>query len=262
MPKKGIKRRLRKARPYKKRGQKVSMAIKKYVKAAISRKAETKSTYVQNAINFGSILESPDLNLAPILWYPSYHTLSIGASDGNRLGNKVTIKKVYLRYTLNCLGYDAITNPNPLPVHVQLFLIRLKGQKNTLPPDVSRIYNLGGSAFANTGGLVDLNASLNTDLFQGKIWSHKLGFANYAGSGGLLAQQTFANNDFPLNIVKRLDITRMFQKTALFDDSSQAVINGNYFFGYQSIAATNSVTGSTILNTRINYSIEIQYEDM
>lgn len=266
MPKKGLKRRVRRARPYKKRAMKVSQAVKQYVQRTIARKAETKSFYVSTVTNFGSTLAGtgPELNFKPILWYPLYHSLAQGVLDGQRVGNKVTIKAVYLKYVLNMLQYDAATNPNPLPVHVQLFLGRLKSDKSSIPvsADVAQLFNAGSATFGPAGNLTDLNATVNKDYWDmKKVWSHKLGCAEYAGTGSVANQQFFSNNDFKLNVVKRLNITRMLQKVAVWNDATNFVQNGNLFFGYQSLAANAGTTGAAVINTRIQYSIEIEYED-
>lgn len=249
----------------KKSAVKVSSSVKKYVRKAIHKQIENKSTFVSQTISFGSVLESSDLNMYPILWYPAYHTLANGVLDGNRIGNRVNIRKVYLRYALFPLPYDVGTNPTPVPTHIQLMLLRTKQNRSALvnSTDLGRLFQSGGSAYGPSGTLLDLNSSLNRDYFDAnhcKIWSHKLSTANIQGSGGQLAYQTFANNDFKLNHVKKMDITKMFQKTVIFDDG-QYVQNGNVSFGFQSIASNNSATGATILNARIQYTIEIIYED-
>lgn len=155
--------------------RKVSKTIKRYVKKEIHRNIENKQTFVNNQIGFGSVLESPDLNFAPILWYPGYHTLALGVSDGNRLGNQVRIRKVMLNYVIVPLPYDAATNTAPQPCHIQLFLGRIKQAKSVLPTstDVGLLFNAGSTSFGPSGGLIDLNSasSINTGYWDmKKVW--------------------------------------------------------------------------------------------
>lgn len=240
----------------------VSTSVKRYVKRELHKQIETKSSFVSNQITFGSALESPDLNFAPILWYPAYHTLSIGAADGARIGNKVGIRRVMLRYVLIPMPYDASTNPTPQPVVVQLFLGRIKPAKSLLPgaSDVALMFNAGSSSYGPAGSLIDLNSVVNEGYWDiKKKWTHKIGFQ--IDKNISTTYQEYSNNDFKMFAMGTLDITKMVQKVVQFNDSTSTPQNGNLFFGYQSIAATGGPTGATVLNCRINYTINIEYED-
>lgn len=258
------KRVMRKRTYRKKSAKKVTLPVKRYVKKVISRQVETKSAYVNNQITFGNINQSSTLNFAPILWYTGYHTLASGVLDGQKLGNKVTIKRVLLKYVLLPQPYDITTNPVPGPIHIQMFLGRVKQSKALLPSagDVAMLFNQGSTTVSPTGNLTDLNGMINKDYWDmKKVWEHKLGFAAYTGSGSSAAPQYYQNNDFKYNVVRTMNITRMVQKLALFNDSANSVQNGNLFFGYQSLAASGGTTGATTVNAKINYSIHIEYED-
>lgn len=264
IPKKRGKRVVRKRVYRKKSTKKVSTTVKRYIKREIGRKVETKTAYVNNQITFGNINQSSTLNFAPILWYTGYHTLASGVLDGQKLGNKVSIKRVLLKYVLFPQPYDITTNPIPQPIHVQMFLGRVKQSKSLLPSagDVAMLFNQGSTTVSPTGNLTDLNGMINKDYWDmKKVWEHKLGFSAYTGSGSSAAPQYYQNNDFKYNVVRTMDITRMVNKLALFNDSANSVQNGNLFFGYQSLAASGGTTGAATINCKINYSIHIEYED-
>lgn len=258
-------RRYGRKRTSKKRStRKVSKSVKKYVKREIHKQVETKSFYVQSGVNTGSVLESPDWNTSPILFYPAYHTLPLGVSNGNRIGNRCMLRKVYLRYTINPLPYDAATNVAPSPQHVMLILYRLKQAKAILPTstDLSKIFDNGGGSFAANGTLTDLLADYNRDYFDiAKSWREKVGYAAYDGTGALPAQQNFNNNDYPFNVVRKLDITKYLNKVMIFDDSTATVQNNNLFFGFVSVNGTGNASGATQLTIKVNWSIQILYED-
>lgn len=242
--------------------KKVSKFVKKYVKRQIHKNIENKQSFVNNQIGFGSALESPDLNFAPILWMTGYHTLGLGVTDGNRVGNQVRIRRVMLKYVIVPLPYDAATNATPQPFHVQLFLGRVKQAKSYLPTstDVGLLFNAGSSSFGPSGGLIDLNSDVNTGYWDiKKVWEHKVGYA--IDKNISTTYQEFANNDFKYNVVRKMDITRYIQKLIQFNDSSASVQNGNLFFGYQAISATGNATGASQILARMNYSITITYED-
>lgn len=240
----------------------VSTSVRKYVKKQIHKNIENKQSFVNNQIAFGSALESPDLNFAPILWYSGFHTLGLGVTDGARISNQVRIRKVMLKYVIVPLPYDAGTNTAPQPVHVQLFLGRVKQAKSVLPTstDVGLLFNAGSTSYAPSGGLIDLNSDINTGYWDiKKVWQHKLGYS--IDKNISTTYQEYANNDFKYNVVKKMDITQYVQKMVQFNDSTSSVQNGNLFFGYQAVSATGNATGATQLLCRMNYSVTITYED-
>lgn len=266
---KGAKRTMRrygrKRSNYRKKSTKtVPKSVKKYVKKQIHKNVETKSFFVQNGVNTGSVLESADWNMTPVLFYPGYHTLSQGVLNGNRIGNRCMLRKVYLRYTINPLPYDAATNVAPSPQHVMLILCRLKQAKSILPTstDLTRLFDNGSGSFGANGTLTDLCADYNRDYFDiAKAWKERVGYAAYSGTGALPAQQNFTNNDYPFNVVRKLDITKYFNKTMIFDDATATVQNQNLFFGFVSVNGTGNASGATQLTIKVNWSYQILYED-
>lgn len=255
---------LRKRTYRKKSAPKVGKVVKRYVKRELARQVETKSFYVNQQISFGSYNQNNQLNFAPILWQSGYHTLASGVLDGQKLGNKVTLKRVLLKYVLVPLEYNASTNISPTPMFVQLFLCRLKNAKSTnlQAGDVAMIWNQGSTTAAPTASLQDINAMRNTDYIDfKKVWVERLAYSGYNGSGSNVNAQYYNNSDFPYSVVRTIDVTSMLQKVCVWNDSAQTVQNGNLFFGFQSVSASGGVFGASTVNTRINYSIHIEYED-
>lgn len=260
------KKRYVRKRVYKRKSvPKVGQVVKKYVKRELARQIETKSFYVQSQINTGSALESPDWNTTPILFYPGYHTLPLGVQNGQRVGNKCMIRKVYLSYVINPLPYDAATNVGPSPLHVMLMLYRLKQAKAVLPTsgDIStKLFDNGGGSFGASGTLTDLVAVPNREYFDFAMrWTERCGYSSYSGTGAQAGQQNFNNNEYPFNVVRRKDITKHLNKTMIFDDSTSTVQNSNLFFGFVTVNGTGSASGATQLTAKVTWSIQIEYED-
>lgn len=242
----------------------VSKNVKRYVARALSRRIEDKQVGVQGSIAFGSAIESPDLNAYPMLPYLGYLTIPQGVGQGQRNGNECKVKRVMLNYVLYPLPYNAGTNPASCPMHIQLFLGNVKLSKGILPitADVNNLFNLGGGVLAPTGSLTDLNLPINKDVWDiKKVWSHKLGYAESAGTGAVPTQQYFANNDFKLNITRRMDITRYCAAALKFNDNNATLIGNNTFFMFQALAANGAAFGATVVPAQIQFFVTIDYED-
>lgn len=256
-------RRPARKRVYKKRST-ISTKLKKYVKKQIHKNIENKCVNLELATEFGSYLQNNTMNVQPMC---PYTTLFPGPSSGvlvnNRIGNEIRPRKVMLRYVLRPTPYSATTNPSPAPVHVQMFLGYLKQASGVLPQILDfTIFNNGSSSFTPSGTLSDLCAPLNKDQWTiVKTWTHKIGFADNQNSGVNVSWQGYANNDFKLNVVKKLDITKHIPKVIKFNDAVQSQQGRNLFFFYQAIAANGSPMTSVIRPVAINYWIDFHYED-
>jgi len=257
-----------KKRSYKKRSPlrkpTVSKAVKQYVKKSIHVAAENKIVNFNQAQNFGNILNNASMYAYPVLPYTGFGTIPQGITQGSRIANSVTIRKVMLKYVLTSRGYNVDSNPFPAPTVVQMFLGRLKGCPGELPAaaDFNNLFQLGSSVLAVQGNITDVVSDINKDYWDiQKGWTHKVGYAGYNGTGSIAASQYFNNNDYKLNVIKRLDITKYVQKVLKFNDSNNTVQGKNLFFFFQALNAQGGTNGSTVLPCTINYWIDIQYED-
>lgn len=261
------KRIIRKPRVYKKRvvkKAKVSVAVKKYVKRALGSVIENKTVAVTASSEFGSINESPDMNVYPMLPYTGYLTIPQGVTQGTRTGNQVKIRRVMLNYVLHPLRYDATTNITPQPLEVLLYLGTIKRAKGEIPfaPDFSNLFQLGGTSTAPTGTISDICFDINKDFWDiKKSWSHKLGYSDYDGAGTNSNFQRYANNDYKLSYVRKLDITKLCPSSIKFDDSNSVTQGNNLFFFYQAVSANGNGLASTQQVAKINFYLTITYED-
>lgn len=261
-----LRKRTYKKRVYKKKPI-VSKTVKNYVKREFARQVENKtitSTLTQFA--FGNIVESPDMNMYPILPYAGFLTLPAGVTQGTRVGNQCKVKSVMLNYVINPLQYNATTNLNPQPLIIMCFLGSVKATRGILPSstDLTFLYQLGGTSVQPSGTTSDLLFDINTDYWDiKKKWTHKIGYANNAGTGNSAANQSFANNDFKYSVVRKMNITRYCDKVMKFNDSSPTHQGRNLFFFYQAVSATGILLGSAATNqsANMNHFINIVYED-
>jgi len=242
----------------------VSAGVKKYVKAQISRNIEDKCINVNGGQSFGNILESPDMNVYPMLPYTGYGTIPQGVLQNCRIGNTVKVKKLYLSYVLRPTGFNASFNPFPEPMEIDMFLGYVNQVPGFLPVpgDFTYLFQNGASSIAPVGSLRDLISTVNKDYWTiKKRWRHKIGYSNNQGSGAIAATQYSANNDFHLNVVKKLDITKHVSKTLRFLDAANTLQGKNLYFFYQAVAAGGGIMSSTTLPVNIEFWIDLQYED-
>jgi len=264
-----------KKRPYRKRGYKrpkraaggkrtsVSAGVKSYVNKVIHSNIENKSYQIYNTLDFGSVNESTDMNAYPMTPNNLLWTINQGTGAGARLGNRISTRKVYLSYVLRPMSFDAASNPQMIPTEVQMFLGYVKNNPSNLPApaDINQLFQFGSTTVAPVGTLADLIAVINTDYWViKKKWIHKLGYANNQGGGALVNQQYNANNDFKLNHVKRMDITKYCPKTVTFNDASAGPTSKGLFFFSQAIFA-NGTTSITARPAHLEFWVNYVYED-
>lgn len=242
----------------------VSSSVKSYVKKAISMNIENKCVQINGGSSFGNVRESPDFNVYPMCPLSGYWTVGQGVGQGSRIGNIIKTKKVYLNYVIRPNPYDVTVNPSCRPCEVQLMLGYVKNTPcfAPVPGDIDVLFNNGSSTVAPVGTLKDLISVVNTDYWTiKKRWTHKIGYSSAEGTGGNVANQFFANNDFKLNVVRRMDITKYVPVTHAFNDGSQTTNTRGLFLMYYAVAADNFNFTATQLPANIEFWVDFHYED-
>lgn len=242
----------------------VSLATKQYVNKVLHTAIENKSVQINGGYSFAGVASDPDLNAYPMCPLSTFWSIGQGVGAGSRVGNDIKVRKVMLNYVLRPLPYDVITNPFPQPQEILLILGYVKNTPSFAPiaGDINGLFQSGNTTTGPIGSLRDIIAVPNTDYWViKKKWSHKLGYANYGGTGTLPAQQSFSNNDFKLNIVKRLDITKFIPKTVNFNDTNVTVNTKNLFFMQEAVPCNGSSFAAGQLTANIEFWIDFHYED-
>jgi len=255
---------LRKARAPRAKKTTISTAVKNYVKRSIHTAAENKSVQINGGYSFAGVASDPDLNAYPMCPLSAFWSIGQGVGAGSRIGNDIKVRKVMLNYVLRPLPYDAITNPFPQPQEVMLMLGYVKNTPSFAPiaGDINGLFQSGNTTTGPIGTLRDIVAVVNTDYWViKKKWTHKLGYANYGGTGTLPAQQSFANNDFKLNHVRRMDITKFIPKTVNFNDTNVTVNTRSLFFMQEAVPCNGSAFAAGQLTANIEFWIDFHYED-
>jgi len=242
----------------------VSSCVKKYVNKALHKNIENKAQSYTTGYSIGSYANSNSLYARPITPGAGFLSIVQGTGQGDRIGNKVKVMKAMFRYVINANPYDASSNSIPIPMEVQMIFGFVKQLPNTTPSsaNVSQLFQSGSTALAPVGDLRDLIQPYNTDYWTiKKVIKHKIGTSINDGTGGLANRAYLANNDYSFNVCRSIDITSIYPKNLIFADNSTGPQNNSLYFMCQAVAADGTVQTTFNLPTRINWTIDISYED-
>lgn len=249
----------------------------KRVRKIVQRSAETKHVS-KRGTKYCVRMQNAQTSLNTNMWILSPSTgadnttyggvdVAKGTSDGQRVGNKITLKKAMFNISMYPTPYNAATNVNPTPQVVRMYFFRTKINKNTVPASTTlngpggNFFQDGTTATGFIGTLADINMRLNDDLYT-YVGSKtvKLGYAsnNGTGAGSQPGPQYFQNNDFRMNYTKRMNITKYLPKQFLWDDAGNVVTPYTYCL-IQPLNADGS-NNASLVESPINCIYEQYYE--
>lgn len=257
-----------KKRPYKKRvvrkpryARPVSTAVKQYVNKAIHKNIEDKTAvYVTNIMNVNAYTFNTLMGVVTCI--PSIN-ISQGTGQSNRIGNTIRTRSLNVKFCFYPNPYNATDNAVPKPQEVLLFFGKLKGQKDRVPitSDFQKLWQNGSSSTQPYSDLRDLTQMVNTDYWiVYKIMRFKIGTAAYGGTGSQAGAQFFENNDFKLNAVRTVNLTKFCPKVLKFNDTTLSPSNDNLYMWHTCVNADGSAASSTYPMT-MSYSFNYIYED-
>lgn len=186
---------------------------------------------------------------------------SQGTGQGSRIGNKITTKKVMLRGYVTPYGYAAISNPKPVPVNARMLLLSNRAQpQNT--PTVSTFYQAGNTSVGPNGSLQDLIRPYNRDV--NTVYTsrdYKIGHSSESGTGSDAVNGLQANNDYRMNAIFKLDITKYLPKTITFDDTTTTPITRNLFMRWI-LANADGNPNLASASHAVFWTVDYQYTDV
>ena len=244
----------------------VSSAVKTYVNRTIHRNIENKQVQAQIGLTFGNIANSATLSVYPLTPFPSILEISQGVGQAQRTGNEVRVRKATLKYVIYPTKYNAESNNGLIPLEIQLFLGYVKNSSGLVPnsSDFDQLYQYNNTVNPILGNLFDLNQKINDDYWTvKKYWRHKLGYSTIIDSDAnpATAYANYANNDFKLNIVKTMDITKHYPKVLKFNDVSNTLQGPGLFFFFQAVAADGTTIAGSQNPATILWQLDVSYED-
>lgn len=207
-----------------KKTKRISKGMRKAIVKVVRREEETKvSTWsgISYIGAYGANTSIQNQGFIPLTPYGTYVQIPQGTGQGERTGNQIRLVKVTFDYVVSATNYAATANPIPQP---QELLIRLFSVKNTnaLVQSAGNYFQNGNASANPVGTLVDITRPVNNDLYtQYRFIRHKIGYAAWVPTPGLApANGYYANNDFALNVVKKIDVTKYCPKLIRFNDNT------------------------------------------
>lgn len=264
-----IKRALRKRSDYK---------IARVVNKILDRKAETKciqasATYFPRTLgSTATALNDNNVCLTPINAFFSNTSGTIiteGTGQDERIGNEITIKAMYLNYSLVPMPYNATTNPTPKPMVCTIYVFRPKvGQQQGPDTGLYLSGNANSNWFENqfnidsgfVGNLSDLTRKIDTENYEIiAVKQHKLGYSATTGTGTLPERYGFANNDFKFMHQGRIKITS--PKQISYDRQGYPKVQPVYAL-IQCVSADNNINSYATTAVSWQWNISTYYHDM
>lgn len=256
--------------------------LRKFVKKVIQNSAEVK-TISRRGTKALTTLQSGctqgDLNTNTFILTPvtsgSYeytnlggYSISQGNTDGARDGVQVQVKRGSFHIAMSLNSYSIGTNAVPCPMIVRFYFYRQKLNPNTYPVvnnlcgSSGNFFQDGTSQTAFIGSLADLNMKINNERYTylGHL-TYKLGNASYTGQGASGYEQYFANNEYKLNIVKKINITKWLPKKFNWDDTGN-IITPYLLCTVQIVPAYGSAPMLAQYPCSVTYNTEIEFTDL
>lgn len=263
MPRKYVKRtrRPRKGAPRRAKRTGKGFVTKAQVARMIGRRIEDKCEF-----NTASNVDVPNkISQEPYFNDLNFQGISQGTGQGERIGNRCTIKSARLTGTINCKDYSTFSNSRQLDQLVTLVVFKLRnytaGVNPTYANTFSKMFQLGSTSGPLTNTTLDHIRSFNKDIFMIKtIRKFKMGYSTNVPSGANgTGTQAVPSNDFKYQAFFKIPLTKYYKKTQMFNDNDTNVINDNLFFMVFTAPADNSAFTSTPL--AMSWDVEWKYED-
>jgi len=231
---------------------KVPIAIKQYVQRQIAVSEETKH---QNFSSLTTLLTYTaatqtlrTLDLASCLGL-----ITQGTGQGNRIGNKIKVKKLIVRGWLsvgNSFGTGGAT-----PQCVKMMVGRLKQTFATPDGSYSALYQSGSSTAAPTNTYFDILRPIQRDqyiIYHQKVF--KLATATNASGSN-------ASNDFNMLVPFSINLNKHVN-VLNYADGATPPINFACFIWFVSVNADGSAT-SAVIPPLVNcaYDMDVEYDD-
>lgn len=237
-------------------GSTFAKKVMKVVKRAAEHKQIAYNAQVNIATPAGGVFYQLDLS-------PNNSNLTIpqGTGQGNRVGNKVRVVKATLKYILQPYPYDAILNSVPQPQDVRMIISSTKGQTQNAPP-LASFMQYGNTSQTAAGYSVDMLTPVNRDTQTVyKDWRHKVGASAVPTVAGTNATYFSYNNDYKLNVMKTVDLTKFYPKNIDYNDTTVLPTDRGVFLN----VLTDDWDGTTSASTyslKMTYMINVIYEDL
>lgn len=251
---------------------------------ALVRASETKqSVYGSTVVMSGADTANFAAQIIPLYPTNGYLLINRGTASNQRVGNRVKVKNAYLRtmfYINNPLAPSTFEGIQPYMIKFMIFKFKSGIDPALITTVATRMKDSffesdAGLDAGISGGPTDMLYPVNEENFS-VLYSRtlKIGYSTNvwgpntgAGQQANQAYYNFANNDYPMNVVHRVNVTNMIQKNLIFQDNitgtNQTVTNVPPVFMAAWLVPANGTRFDTQTWTPVTmvYRYEIKYSD-
>lgn len=226
--------------------------------------AEIKNVYYQDRSIVVTNFTGPSFITGVFPVTPSSGGLSIlqGVGQGDRVGNRITIKSIAFRGNVVPAPYNAVTNPAPKPTLVRMLLLTDRDNPTIVASPSTDFFQSGSTSAAPSGNIVDIYRPVNLDRYT--VYhdqEFRMGYSNNGGTGVSVASQSYSNNDFNFCSEWNIDVAKFLRKKVYdFDDNTANSSNDVITAVFLCAPADGSIPGSVNVGLA-NYVLSCTYTD-
>lgn len=239
-------------KPYKKRASKrtkgVGLAVKQYVKRAISKEIENK-VWLDYGIN-QTITTAAGTTPTSAILVPR---IAQGLGKSQRTGNEIRVKKALLSGYVNLLPYSATLNPQVAPVIIKMWIVRCKQVNNILLANTTistTFFDVVNGSLGFQGNMLDTLLSINRESWQ-IIATKQFELGLTTNTNGVADNSRFTKK-FNFSLAKHLGVIK-------FDDTGTTPTNRNMFLVFQAVYPDGSALA--LQSAEYHWHYRVEYED-
>lgn len=246
-------------------------SIKRMVKAAVEKEAETKicifSDLNRPILSSASLSSFDTNNIIPISCTSGAFELEQGVGESQRVGNKVTVVSASIKGTIHANPYNASTNPLLVPTQIKMFLFynKLDPQQAPTPAVSADFYDFDNTTTGFRNDLVDMWAPINTEKYSVLATrTFKCGMAdsNQATPGNsTTGPLNYSNNDFKLNCNFSVNFTKYLPKRQTFRDNTIDSTTRQLYMMFVPCAANGAAITAGNAPCTVQYIAHLKYKD-
>lgn len=238
------------------------------VKKQIARSVETKHAQSNNLqlnlvgpanVNFATT------NIIPLTPSAVTNPIAQGSGEGQRVGNRIKIKKLTFKGIIHPLPQNSTTNNFPRPQVIKMFIFSSKDDPSAYPT----ISSTTGDFFQFNNGAANIYDDLLSDIApvnKDKWTLHttrtlKVAYADYGGTGSVAGNQFFANNDFKSCAKFSVDVTKYCVKNVIYRDNNSDPSTRYVFAMFVPMDCDGNTMGPNAIRSSMQYYVDLDYSD-
>lgn len=235
---------------------KVKKIVSNLAEKKVVQHEATNQVAAYNQTSFGSN------GIIPVSPYSTYLQVDQGTSQDQRIGNKIRPMRTTLDMNFVAQNYNGTTNTNPTPQQIRVVVFSMK-DNNDLPTTLPYFFQQGSSSTTPLSNGFDMILPINRDLYTVyEDFRVKLGASIWEVSPGTTAVQGyFANNDFDLNPIVRLDLSKHIPNVVTYNDNNSAPTSRAVFVTWFTARSDGVTSASSQIPASVFYSLKCTYTD-